>query len=253
MSAALFPWWVVRKIGQPILLETDWATAMPNCKFGMFANSTGTLTQDTANLRVGGAGSCKMLTAATSNDSTELKYSHHYIQPKGWLLAMECKWAMAPVSAGTNFQIGIENRDNANIKHIRFRYTSATSKWMYEDTGLTYQDFPNSIGGPLNVEKPSVISATSGTKWGWVRCVIDPLNGKYVGLESSGLNGLETRDMRPLNLSVATEGAATAFELLFFTMVVAGSANAETAYNTDWCISMIPPDEDPFANQGGAG
>lgn len=253
MPASLFPWWVVRKIGEPILLETDWATAMPNCKFGMFATSTGTLTQDTANLRVGGAGSCKMLTAALSNDSTELKYSHHYINPKNAYLALEMKWAMAPVSAGTNFQLGIENRDNANIKHVRFRYTSATSKWMYEDNALAYQDFPNSIGGPLLIEKPNTISATSGTKWGWVRCVIDPTNGLYVGLEAAGQKGIETRDMRPMQLPVTTEGAATAFELLFFSMVVAGSASAETAYCTDWCASIIPPGEDPFAGAGGAG
>jgi len=249
-NPAAFPWWVVRKIGFPILTETDWAVAMPNSKFGLFAASTGTLTQDTTSLRVGGAGSCKMLTAATSNDSTELKYSHHYIQPKGWLVAFEMKWAEQFTSGGTNFQIGIENRDNANIRHVRFRWTNTTGRWMYEDNSLVYQDFPTSLpapsgNGPLPIER-SIVSPTSGTKWNWARAVIDPFNNRYVGFEAAGQLGIETRDMRSMNLPCTNEGASTAFEMLFFTMVVAGAAAAEPGYTTDWCVSLIPSWIDPF-------
>lgn len=252
MPAGLFPWWVIRKIGEPILLEADWNYgAFPNNKYGIFASSTGTLARDTANLFVGGAGSCKMLTAATSNDSTEVKYSHHYLQPKGWLIAMEMKWAEQFSSGGTNFHFGIENRDNANIRHIRFRWTNATGRWMYEDNALVYQDFPDSVGGALPIER-SIVSGTSGDKYNWARCVIDPLNNKYVGFEAAGRLGLETRDMRQMNLSCTNEGVSTAYEMLFFTLVTAGANSAEAGYTTDWCISAIPPNEDPFGGYGRA-
>jgi len=245
-EATPFPFWVVRKIGEPLLLEADWNYTFPNAKFALFASSSGTLARETSNLLVGGAGSVKMLTAATSNDATELKYSHHYIQPKGWFLALEMKWTQQFASGGTNMQIGIENRDASNIKHVRFRWTPTTSKWMYEDNALVYQDFPASIGGPLVTEKPNV-STTSGSKWGWARCVIDPFNNRYVGFEASGLTGIETRDMRTMNLPCSVEGVASAYELLFFTLVQAGAALAEPGYTTDWCISVIPPTVDPFS------
>jgi len=240
-----FPTWAIRKIGHPILTEADWAGTFPNSKYGIFASTTGTLAQDTANVRVGGAGSVKMLTAATSNDSTEVKYSHHYVQPKGWLVSMEMKWAEQFTSGGTNFHFGIENRDNANIRHARFRWTNATARWMYEDNALVYQDFPAAIGGPLPIER-SVVSASTGSKWNWARAVIDPLANKYVGFEAAGQSGIETRDMRSMNLSCSNEGVSTAFEMLFFTLVTAGANAAEAGYTTDWVISIIPPTIDPF-------
>jgi hypothetical protein len=245
-NPALFPVWAIKKIGIPILTEADFAGAMPNAKYGLFASTTGTLAQDTANLRVGGAGSCKMLTAATNADTTEIKYNHHYINPKGWLIALEMKWAQAFAFGATKFDIGIENRDTTNIKHIRFRYTVTSAKWQYEDTDLSYKDFPGATGGALAVEKP-VISATAGTRWGWARCIIDPTNNKYVGFEASGPLGIESRDMRAMNLACVPEGASTANDLLFFALVTAGGAGAEAGYVTDWVISLIPPDLDPYS------
>lgn len=246
MIDTAFPFWVVRKIGSPLLVEADWNYgSFPNAKFGLFAATTGTIARDTTNLLVGGAGSLKLLTAATSNDSTEVKHAHHYINAKKDYLALEMKWASVFQSGGTNMQVGIENRNTSNIRHVRFRYTVTTGKWMYQDTDLTYKDFPSSVGGALAVEKP-IVSATSGTKYGWCRCVIDPENSRYVGFEASGPSRIETRDMRSMALSCPLEGASTANELLFFALVAAGGAFAEPAYVTDWCISRIPNGIDPF-------
>ncbi len=242
-----FPSWAVRKVGQPLLTEADWNYAgLPNAKFGMFATSTGTLARDQANLFYGGAGSCKMLTAAANQDSTEVKNSHDWIVPKGWLIAFEQKWAQAFGFGSTAFDMGIENRTNPDIRHVRFRYTITSGKWQYQQPDQTYADFPAAIGGALPVEKPT-ISAASGTKFGWARAVIDPFNNRYVGFEASGqAGGIETRDMRSLNVPCCTQGASTAWELLFFTLLIAGGAGAEAGYTTDWCVSLIPPGVDPF-------
>src|SRR5438270_7215566 len=112
--------------------------------------------------------------------------------------------------------MGIEPRTNSSIVHGRFRWTNTTSEWKYQDTALVYQSFPASIGGAVTPEKPT-ISTTSGTKFGWARCVVDPTNQLYVGFEASGKAGkIETRDMRTMNLTLPTQGASTAWELLYF-------------------------------------
>lgn len=243
-----FPAWVVRKIGEPLLLESDWNYAsLPNAKFGMFADGTGSLAKETTNFFWGGAGSCKMLTDATIAHSAEVKCTIHAICNIGDLLSFEMKWVQAYAFGASKINWGLESRDLNNILHGRFQYQINVGKWQYEDNNLVYQDFPSNVGGALSIPKPT-INTSAGNIVGWARCIIDPYNKIYVGFEAGGQNGkIETRDMRPMNLPLSSEGSSGGNpDYLPFVMAITGGSGAEASYTTDWCVSRIPKGISPF-------
>lgn len=244
---SIFPNWVKRKIGEPLFTETDWNyPAFPNSKFGIIKTSTGSLARDTTNLFDGGLGSILLTTAAISGDNIECKYDMNSCLKVGDLLAFEQKWNQNFSSPSTKFYAGIEARDNSVVWQSRFMFTINNASWQMEtQTSGVYADFDPSVGGKLNSTKP-VIDLVAGSNHGYTRIVIDPFNKKYVGFEASGVNSLETRDLRPLNLTLTNTGASSLAKYLFFVYVTASGANAEPAYSTDWCISRIPAGTEPF-------
>ncbi len=243
---ASFPAWVVQKIGIPLLLESNWESARyPNAKYGAYIVGSGTLTRDTDNLFYGGSASIALQTTKAVNDVTEIKTSFYNIFQKGELAAFEFKWVTADNNSSTRFDVGIEPR-SYNIIQGRFRYTIESTKWQYESGIDAFSDFPDSIGGALSIVEPK-ISLTAGDDVAWARVVVDPVNRRYIGFQSSGNNGLETRDMRPLNLALIDRfnGIGNS-KILFFNMVQTHSRSTATMYVTDWCISKIPAGIDPF-------
>lgn len=245
VNAIGFPWWVLRKIGYPILCEADFAETFPNAKFGVYLGSTGAVTTDTG-FRWGGTGSAKMLTAATINDGSEIKCNIEPVCRQGDLLAFECKWGHNFAQSSTRFHIGLESRSKTQIKQARFQWTAASGKWSYESATDVYTDLANvnGSGAPTcSIDSP-VLSATAGTPFSWVRMVIDPYEQKYVSFEApiydaSGRGYAYVYNMRDLPLPV--NGSATRALYLPFTYVIAGNpAAAEPGYTTDWCLSVIP-------------
>ena len=243
-----FKEWVVKKIGQPLLQEADWAqAAMPNPKFGLFADGTGGITRETTNFFWGGSGSCKMLTDAVLGHSSEVKASIASLLQPGELLAFEMKWVQQFAFGNTQMHFGIESRDVNSIIHSRFRWTPSIGKWQFEQPDLTYADFPASVGGPLPITKPTV-NTSAGSIVAWCRSVIDPWNKMYVSFEAAGFSTkLEVRDLRPLGLPLIKEGSSGGNPIyLFFVLVSAGGGGAEPGYTTDWCVSKIPAGVSPF-------
>lgn len=247
-ASSQFPWWVVKKIGEPLLTESDWNYAsLPNGKYGAFLDGASTLSRDTTVLLWGGAGSCKMATDAVSSHNSEVKASLQPVCKQGDLLSFEMKWLQSFAIGNTNMQMGLESRDVTNILQGRFRWTSTLGKWQYEDNSLAYQDFPANIGGALPVTKPTV-NSNAGNITGWARCIIDPFNKLYVGFQAGGLNGqIETRDMRSMALPLSANGSSGGNPIyLIFALVFNGANTAETGYTTDWCVSRIPASVNPF-------
>jgi hypothetical protein len=248
LSRASFPYWVIRKIGEPLLLETDWNySSFPNTKYGALLAGTSTISRETSVFYWGGLGSIKMLTDAVTNDYAEVKTAIKAICQKGDLLAFEQKWAQNYALAASSMDTGIESRIVPNILQARFRYILSAGEWTYESATDTYSSFPASTGGPLITKKP-VLSASVGTFPGWTRVVIDPNALTYYGFEADGDSGhIETRDMHSLNIPLTANGAATTSLYLFFMYAITGGNTAEPAYSTDWCISRIPLGVNPFS------
>ena len=121
---ASFPAWVIKKIGIPILLESDWTpTVYPNAKYGAYTVGSGTLSRNTTDLFFGGSASIDLHTSSTIGDATEIKTSFYNIFQKGELVAFEFKWIPAISNyASTRFDVGIEPR-TSDIVQGRFRYT----------------------------------------------------------------------------------------------------------------------------------
>lgn len=237
-----FPWWVVRKDGIPLLLETEFAGTFPNTKFGVLVGS-GTVSNDTTNLKYGGTGCAKMTTAAVNLDGSEIKTTIAEMLPKGDLLAFEFKWAQSFAQGTTEFNFGLESRSHTAIRQARFSWTNATGQIQYESAAGVYSPMSNINASYPNatIENPAV-NLTAGTPVSWARVVIDPYAATYYSFEcpivdGSGNSYDYTWDMRTVPLTA--NGVASRALYLPFTYVITHSATAESGYSTDWCMSQI--------------
>ena len=254
-----FPLWVIKKIGEPLLVEADWNyPSLPNGKYGAFVDGTGSISKDTTVFYWGGLGSCKMLTDAIANHSAEVKTSIMGLNVlPGELLAFECKFAPTPGNnITTQFQMGIEARSHTAILHSRFRWSKGLGKWQIETTGGAYQDFSAVSPKFVNAvsEVPNVDSSVGNIPH-WCRSVIDPINQLFISFETivlvNGFSVYTVYDLRKSNIGVdyplVSEGVATTSLYLFFCMAMNGTgAQADSIYTTDWCISKIPKGMTPF-------
>jgi hypothetical protein len=252
INANGFPWWVRRKVGQPILLEANFSETYPNTKWGALFVGTGTVTADTTNLRWGGGGSAKMLTSAASLDGSEIKTTITALCDRGDLLAFEMKWAQSFAQGTTEFQFGLESRSHTAIKQARFSWQNsrAATGWQWENAAGTFADFSaltgDLAGQPNAVIENPAINTTAGTPVSWARVVIDPFKQEHVSFEcpyvdlATGASYLNIWNMRGLPL--ISNGAASRCLYLPFTYVITHSANAEAGYTADWCMSIIPKD-----------
>lgn len=259
VNASAFPWWVVRKVGYPVLLESDFTGTFPNTKYGVLlgGGGGGSVTADTANLLWGGKGSAKLLTEAVNLSGAEIKATIAPVARCGDLLAFEQKFAVNFAQAATEFQVGLESRTNASVYQARFSATcsgaSASCTWTYETYGggggggaLVYKAFTTLPGSPPAAATPSpVVNATAGTPVGWTRIVIDPCARKYVSFEIPNIStgGTTVYDMSSVKLPI--NGTATRALYLPFAYVITHAAAAEPAYTTDWAMSIIPRGMDP--------
>lgn len=231
------PLWVVNKEGELVLADADFKSTI-GYKWGTFVDGTGTVISDT-NHYFGGSRSVKMLTEAVAGSNAELKINLAYPLGAG-IYAMEHKWATGdpnPLFASSTIHFGIEPRENASdgFWQGRVRYTVSSDEWQYESGIDVYTSFSPSI----IVEQPSLDTALggSGDKWGWARLVIDTIKKEYVLFEAAALGGITKKDMRGIPL--VNRGAATQYNLLFFTLVKTGGVGAEVCRTTDWCITKL--------------
>jgi hypothetical protein len=240
-----FPWWVIRKVGYPILLESAFSDSYPNARFGVLESSTGTVGTDT-NFKWGGSGSAKMTTANAINDGSELKCTLEPVCRPGDLLAFEQKWCQSFAQGSARFQVGLEARTRSQILQARFQWTNSSGKWQYESATDTYSDLTNvnGSGAPNCLIDGPAYNASTGSPVSWTRIVIDPYKGEYYSFEApiynaSGIGYAYLYDMRGIPLTV--NGASSRALYLPFAYVLAGNPSAaEVGYTTDWCLSTIP-------------
>lgn len=252
VNANAFPWWVMVKVGYPVLLETTFGDTYPNTKWGTLITGTGTVTSDTgAKLKYGGTGSAKLLTSAATLDGSEIKTTIAPMCRRGDLLAFEMKWAQEFAQGTTEFQFGLEARSHTAIKQARFTWQNSRGTWQYESAAGVYSDFStlplNKFYGTVQpnaaIENPA-LNVTAGSPTSWARVVIDPYKGEYFSFEcpyvdaTTGVGYLRSWDMT--GLALTTNGVASRALYLPFAYVITHSATAEAGYTTDWCMSVIP-------------
>lgn len=232
-----YPWWAIKKEGTVVIKEADWPATI-GFKWGTFIEGTSTVVKD-SNHYFGGSGCVKMLTDNVVSHNAELKINLMY-PLGGGRYAFEQKFATgdpAPVSATTRYHMGIEPRENAadGFWQGRVRYSNNTDNWQYESGIDTYTNF----APDLVIEQPVLDTAVAGPgdKWGWGRLVVDTIKKQYVSFEAAGKGKIEFRDMTGIPL--VSRGAATAWNLLVFVLIISGSNNVEALRSTDWMITKV--------------
>ena len=181
--AKVFPAWVVREQGRPILLEADWPSTV-GYKYGTTATGTdAAVTEDTDHF-YGGSGAIKLLTgSAAIGNTAEIKVSQGHVDSR--YVSFEMKWNIAatPTTQHIYFTV-IDSRVTDDKSYQgRIRFTPSTKKWEYESAADTYTEFSPSIIAEL----PSVDTAagSGGDRWGWARLVIDMQENKYKRFEAA--------------------------------------------------------------------
>jgi len=230
----LFPWWVVKKEGVPLLLEADFPETSLEAKFGSLitGGGTGAKLQQSLDRFYGGRGSCICRTNNTVNAVTEVKVTMPFI--KNGIVSLEHRWIPAPGFGANKWEFGIESRTD-NIVQARMRYTVSTDEWQYEDP--TQSDVYISFSPSVVIRQPLI--QAPGDEWGWARLVVDLSKREYVRFQAAGQQA-EVWDIDMSGIPMRDRGdAAGTKSLLFFGLGVAGAGSSETFYTTDWCIADL--------------
>jgi len=221
----LYPSWVVRKNGVPLLLEADWPEAAIGSKYGIVSAGTGTgssVYREYGHFW-GGLASCLVTTGDDIGDTAGIQVISPFTV--NGLLAFEHRWIPGE---DVDWDIGFEWSVRA-----RMRYVGETGEWMYESDAGVFASFDE----PLTVTKPSV--SPTGDRWGWARLIVDLPAEKYMSFEAAGQDGqIHYRDMHTIPLVDPLLGVG-AFDLKIFGIATARAASNETSYTTDWCVSRL--------------
>ena len=115
--AKVFPAWVVREQGRPILLEADWPSTV-GYKYGSTATGTdAAVTEDTDHF-YGGSGAVKLLTgSAAIGNTAEIKVSHGHVDSR--YVSFEMKWNIAALLQLSRFTLQLLILVLQMIKAIR--------------------------------------------------------------------------------------------------------------------------------------
>ena len=205
-------------------------------KYGIFETSTGTVTQDTSHV-YGGSGSAKLVTAATANDSSELKYViQNLLSGK---VAFEFKWTIAPAFGGSKVNFGIENRVGTNRYQSQVQWTKNNGKYQYESNSPTQGQFVD-FNPIAKINAPIVSSGATGggDVWQWGRIVIDLNLNRWVEFDFTDANQYLIQVLldSPLGNYPPTNQPST---IEFFASVQTAAGGVETLYTTDWVISTM--------------
>ena len=221
----LYPHWVVKKTGVPLLLESDWPEAAIGSKYGIVNNGLGeggNVYRDYEHF-LGGLGSCYATTGNVIGAATGVQIISPFTNVG--LIGFEHRWLPGSTS---DWDFGFEWDVRA-----RMRYVGATGEWMYESDADTFTGFDM----PVTVSKPSI--AQTGDRWGWARLVIDLEAERYVSFEAAGQDKkLHFRDMASIRLPDPLLGVGP-FDFKIFAIATARAASNQTSYTTNWCVSRL--------------
>lgn len=219
----LYPYWVVRRVGIPLLLEADWPEASMGAKYGIVSSGDGaSVNRDYAHF-FGGLGSCVLTTGDALGDTAGIQIMHPFVT--AGLVALEHRWIP---DASVDWDFGFEWSLRG-----RMRYVGAAGEWQYESDPGVFSSF----AAPVMVAKPRI--ATTGDHWGWARLVIDLESEQYVSFEAAGQDRrYYYRDLGGMRLVDPGLGVGP-FDIKAFGTATTRTAANETSYTTDWCVSKL--------------
>jgi len=229
-----YPEWMGKKQGRIIFTESDWPTTI-GFRWGTLVTGAGTVTRD-ADHGVGGTGSVRLTTAATTDAVAELRQSSPFYVGDG-RIAFEMKFMMdVPAFAFSTYNFGMElHIVSEGLFRAKLRYLINTDEWQFESA----TDVFTSFSPPVVVQEPTSDSAAGGLgdQFGWARLEIDIARREYISFEAAGKGKTEVRNM--VGIPIPNVDATTDDIILFFGLGITASTGAEDFLTTDWATTVI--------------
>lgn len=227
-----FPWWVVKKEGNPIHLDADFLVM--GYKYGAYYVGAASVNARDTNHYFGGTGAVLMTTGDATNDLAEFKIRVPKSRLGRW--AFEQKWWVDPTNALTEFRVGIENRTENKIQAC-MQYVVGTKEWRLTSTSAPAY---TSLNPACAIWAPEIDAAANlgGDFLGWTRLIVDLDRNYYERFQCGGKLNVADYNLRAYPM-VDFGDDASKNSLLFYTLVITKNNAVHTGITTDWCITKL--------------